>query len=138
MRAFGIGLTAMVLLFGFRAYRPLLVAEGKHSGPELKPRRPECGILFPERDERDDLAKLIRAEQFVRCERDGFPAQGPPWKTDEAAVHGMENACDYFAATSAKKFSQVGEDALTLARTRCYANIMTIELELLKNALPKE
>ncbi len=105
--------------------------------PELQPRRPECTVLLPEKDERNDLAKLIRAEQFIRCERDGFPKDSaPPWKTEEEAIHGLENACDYFSVTSAKSYSHVGEENLALARTRCFMNIMTIEVTLIERALP--
>lgn len=46
--------------------------------PEIKPTRPECAIFLPERDERDDLARLLRADQFLRCERDGFPKDLAP------------------------------------------------------------
>jgi hypothetical protein len=54
--------------------------------PEVTPRRGECAILLPERDERHDLARLVRADHFLDCERDGFPKHlAPPWKEQEEA-----------------------------------------------------
>jgi len=97
--------------------------------PEVEPKRPECAILLPERDERNDLAKLIRAEQFLRCERDGFPKNfAPPWKTSEEAMQKLSGACDYFSKVSVREFSQAGKDNLALARMRCHVNVLTIGL----------
>ena len=65
---------------------------------ELRPTRPECEILLPERDEPNDLAELIRADQFLRCERDGFRRDlAPPWKTETETHDKLVDACDYFA-----------------------------------------
>ncbi|MGH7744698.1 MAG: hypothetical protein ACREQ5_07770, partial [Candidatus Dormibacteria bacterium] len=72
--------------------------------PELTPRRPECAILLPERDERRDVARLVRADQFLDCERDGFPKHlAPPWKETEEGEKKLGDACDYFAAKSVKE-----------------------------------
>lgn len=96
---------------------------------ELLPRRPECGILFPERDERHDVARLVRADQFLRCERDGFPKiLAPPWKETEEAEKKLGDACEYFAARSAEEYSDVGQSSLKLAADRCRINVMQIIL----------
>jgi hypothetical protein len=70
--------------------------------PELTPRRPECGILLSERDERYDMARLIRADEFLDCERDGFPkALAPPWKD---TLQG-EKSCPVGVSTSRRRQS---------------------------------
>src|SRR5713101_9357727 len=75
--------------------------QSKTKLPEIVPRRPECGILLPERDERHDVARLIRADQFLDCERDGFPKQfAPPWKEQDEAEKKLGDACGYFIAKS--------------------------------------
>lgn len=97
--------------------------------PELIPRRPECGILLPERGERNDLARLIRADQFLQCERDGFPkALAPPWKETDEGEKKLGDACEYFAAQSAREFPKVGEASLKLAADRCRINVMQVIL----------
>jgi hypothetical protein len=103
-------------------------AEANTARPEIQPKRPECAILLPERDERNDTAKLIRAEEFLRCERDGFPASlAPPWKTDSEAEKKLADACEYFSTTAVRDFRrQVSLGQLDLARQRCHVNVMTI------------
>jgi hypothetical protein len=97
---------------------------------ELLPRRPECGILFPERDERHDVARLVRADQFLTCERDGFPKTlAPPWEETDEAEKKLGDACEYFAARSAKEYSDVDQNSLKLAADRCRINVMQIILE---------
>jgi hypothetical protein len=97
---------------------------------ELLPRRPECGILFPERDERHDLARLVRADQFLTCERDGFPKTlAPPWKETDEAEKKLGDACEYFAARSAKEYSDLDQNSLKLAADRCRINVMQVILE---------
>jgi hypothetical protein len=94
---------------------------------ELAPRRPECGLFMPARDERRDLARLIRSQQFLDCERDGFPKDlAPPWKTSEEGTKKLGNACEYFAAVSARDYSQVGQENLKLAADRCRIEVMLI------------
>ena len=96
---------------------------------ELTPRRPECGILLPERDERHDLARLVRADQFIQCERDGFPKTlAPPWKETDEGEKKLGDACEYFAGQSAKEYSQVGQASLTLDADRCRINVMQVIL----------
>ena len=69
--------------------------------PEIMPRRPECGILLPERGERYDMARLIRADQFLDCERDGFPKHlSPPWTETAEAETSIE--ADDTSATAAE------------------------------------
>lgn len=97
--------------------------------PELKPQRPECGVFLPERDERHDLARLLRADQFLTCERDGFPKHlAPPWKETEEGEKKLGEACEYFVAQSGKEYRQVGEANLQLAADRCRINVMQIIL----------
>lgn len=98
--------------------------------PEITPRRPECAILLPERGERNDVAKLLRAEEFLRCERDGFPANlTPPWKTDTEAEKKLGDACEYFSLEASRDFgTQVGPDQLQFARARCNLNVATVIL----------
>jgi len=56
----------------------------------LRPRVAECAIPMPDRDETYDMARLLRAEQFPDCERDGFPKHlAPPWKN---SVEGKKTA----------------------------------------------
>jgi len=98
--------------------------------PEVKPKRGECAILLPERDERHDLARLVRADQFLDCERDGFPKRlAPPWKEQEEAEKRLGDACVYFAAKSVKEYPQVGQANLQLASDRCHINVMTVILQ---------
>jgi hypothetical protein len=95
--------------------------------PEVKPIRAECAILLPERDERHDLARLVRADQFLDCERDGFPKRlAPPWKEREVAEKKLGDACIYFATKSVKDYPQVGRANLQLASDRCHINVMGV------------
>jgi len=97
--------------------------------PELIPRRPECGLFMPERDERRDLARLVRSGQFLDCERDGFPKNlAPPWKTSEEGTKKLSDACEYFAGESARDYPQVGQENLKLASDRCHIEVMQIIL----------
>ena len=102
---------------------------------DLRPTRPECEMLLPERDEPNDLAKLIRADQFVRCERDGFRRDlAPPWKTGTEAHNKLVDACDYFASVSDKYFSRVGPDALQAAHDRCITRLLTLSMTGLEHS----
>ncbi len=97
--------------------------------PEITPQRPECGLLLPVRDERRDVARLVRADQFLDCERDGFPKDlTPPWKTSEEGTNKLSDACEYFAAKAAREYPQVGRENLKLAADRCRINVMDIIL----------
>lgn len=110
--------------------------------PELMPRRAECGILLPERGERHDLARLIRAEQFLACERDGFPKHlAPPWNETDEAEKKLGDACAYYAAQSAKEYSQIGQVSVKLAADRCRIYVMQVILSKMVEGLgqpPKE
>jgi hypothetical protein len=98
--------------------------------PEVKPGRAECAILLPERDERHDFARLVRADQFLDCERDGFPKHlAPPWKEQEEAEKKLGDACKYFIAKSVKDYPQVGQANLQLASDRCHINLMGVILQ---------
>jgi hypothetical protein len=98
--------------------------------PEVKPERAECGILLPERDERHDMARLVRADQFLDCERDGFPKNlAPPWKEREEAEKKLSDACVYFITKSVKEYPRVDQASLQLASDRCHINVMTIILQ---------
>ena len=68
------------LLVAFALPTPLKQKQNNISAKpsEIAPRRPECGLFLPERDERHDMARLVRADQFLNCERDGFPKQLAP------------------------------------------------------------
>jgi hypothetical protein len=101
---------------------------------DLQLRRPECAILLPARDERHDLARLVRAEQFLGCQRDGFPKHlAPPWKDSEEATRKLSDACEYFAEESARDYPQVGQGNLKLAADRCRINVMDVILQQLVN-----
>jgi hypothetical protein len=98
--------------------------------------------LLPERGERHDLARLIRAEQFLVCERDGFPTHlAPPWKETEEAEKKLGDACEYYAAQSAKEYSQIGQASVKLAADRCRINVMQVILSNMVGGMgqqPKE
>ncbi len=103
--------------------------------PELTRQRPECGLLLPARDERRDVARLVRADQFLDCERDGFPKHlAPPWKDSEEGTKKLSDACEYFAAKAVREYPEVGQANLNLAADRCRINIMQIILE---EAIPR-
>ena len=82
---------------------------------------------MPARDERHDLARLVRSQQFLDCERDGFPKElAPPWKTSEEGTKKLGDACEYFARESARDYSQVGQENLKLAADRCRIEVILI------------
>jgi hypothetical protein len=69
---------------------------------------------------------LVRADQFLNCERDGFPKHlAPPWKDSEAAGKKLGDACEHFAKESAKHYPQVGKANLKLTSDRCRINVIT-------------
>lgn len=104
--------------------------------PELTPRRPECGLFLPARDERHDLARLVRSEQFLDCERDGYPKNlAPPWKTSEEGTKKLSDACEHFAGESARDYPQAGQVSLKLAADRCRVNVMDIIMTQLVQGL---
>lgn len=106
--------------------------------PEIQPRRAECAMLLPERGEKNDVAKLIRAEQFLRCERDGFPKTlAPPWATSDEGIKKLGDACEYFNSQSRKDYSQVGAENLQLARARCFMNVASLTLRVLQRDMTK-
>jgi hypothetical protein len=127
-----LAIALILFLFTFcGASMPSQQDKGKSSGkpPELIPRRTECGILLPERGERYDMARLVRADQFLDCERDGFPKHlAPPWKETVEAEKKLGDACEYFASKSVKEYPQVSQDALNLAADRCRINVVQIIL----------
>ena len=100
--------------------------------PGIKPKRGECAILLPERDERRDLARLVRADQFLDCERDGFPKRlAPPWKEQEEAEKKLSDACEYFIAKAVNDYPQVGQANLQLVADRCRINVLSVVLDQL-------
>lgn len=112
---------------------------GTSASPEIRPKRPECAMLLPETGERDDLAKLIRSDQFLRCERDGFPETlSPPWKTSDEGIKKLGDACQYFDNTSRRLYPQIGRENLQLARGRCYANVATLAFELFERDMSRQ
>jgi hypothetical protein len=117
---------------------PVHSEQGKTTAkrPGLTPRRAECAILLPERDERHDLARLVRADQFLDCERDGFPKHlAPPWKEQEEGEKKLSDACKYFIAKSVRDYPQVGQANLQLASDRCHINVMGVILQGLVEGL---
>jgi hypothetical protein len=138
-----------ILVFVNSVSSPFTIAEAKdrdsqqqHQGktpnklPELMPKKPECGLFLPARDERHDLARLVRSEQFLECERDGFPKElAPPWKTSEEGTKKLSDACEYFAGESARNYPQVGEENIKLAADRCRVEVIEIILMLMTQGL---
>jgi hypothetical protein len=121
-------LTLFVLL-GLPMYSQNENSKPPSQTPEIVPRRPECGLFLPARDERRDIARLVRAEQFLDCERDGFPRDlAPPWKTSEEGEKKLGAACEYFAVKSVREYPQAGRESLQLASDRCHINVMQIIL----------
>jgi hypothetical protein len=107
--------------------------------PELVPKRPECGVFLPARDERHDLARLVRSEQFLECERDGFPKElAPPWKTSEEGTKKLSDACGYFAGESVRDYPQVGQDNIQLAAARCRIEVAQIILMQMMRGLGQQ
>lgn len=79
VRIVTISVSAAVAVMFVLTLAALAQSTGKRA--EVRLMRKECAILLPERDERNDIAKLIRADEFLRCERDGFPGDlAPPGK----------------------------------------------------------
>ncbi len=133
----------LVLLLFTSVGTPIYSRQDKSKAPakprELTPRRPECAILLPERGERHDLARLVRAEQFLSCERDGYPKNlAPPWKTSEEGTKKLSDACEYFAGESAREYSQVGQASLKLAADRCRVNVMDVIMMQLVRGLGEQ
>lgn len=130
----------ILLLLAASQLHPQQSSESKPpKPPEIVPRRPECGILLPERDERHDVARLIRADEFLKCERDGFPkAMAPPWKETEEGEKKLGDACEYFAAQSVKEYASVGQASLKLAADRCRINVMQIILGKMVEGIPQK
>lgn len=120
----------LVMPSGTPTYSQQPKSKTQHKLPELTPRKPECGLFMPARDERHDLARLVRSQQFLDCERDGFPKDlAPPWKTTDEGEKKLSDACEYFAGESAKNYPQVGQDNLKLAADRCHIELMQVILE---------
>jgi hypothetical protein len=106
---------------------------------EITPRRPECGLFLHARDEQHDLARLLRSQQFLDCERDGFPKDlAPPWKTTEEGEKKLGDACRYFAGESARNYPQVGQENLKLAADRCRIELIQIILEKMVEGLGQQ
>jgi len=127
MRFFTAALSLAVLIAPSWAF-----PQEQKSTSELVPRRAECGIFLPARDERHDVARLIRSTEFVDCERDGFPKSlAPPWKTSDEATKRLADACEYFSAEYSKQYAQVRRDDLELAADRCRIEVMGVILTTL-------
>jgi hypothetical protein len=104
-----------------------LLATAARAGnpPELKPRRPECATLLPQRDEEHDMARLVRADEFLNCERDGYPKHlAPPWKDSDEATNKLSDACAYFGEKAAREYPNAGTASLKLATNRCLINVL--------------
>ncbi|MGB0035502.1 MAG: hypothetical protein WBP79_08520 [Candidatus Acidiferrales bacterium] len=131
-RTLAVSILLLFLLFtpsGAPTYSQQTKSKTQHKLPELTPRKPECGLFLPARDERHDLARLLRSQQYLDCERDGFPKDlAPPWKTTEEGEKKLGDACEYFAGESARDCPQVGQENLKLAADRCRIEVMQIIL----------
>lgn len=129
-RSFPLVLTFLILtLVGVPMYSQK--SDGKMQAKEkgLMQRRGECASLMPERDERRDVARLVRADQFLDCERDGYPKHlAPPWKDSVEGTKKLSDACEYFAEKAAKEYPQLGQANLKLAADRCRINVMQVIL----------
>lgn len=76
-----------------------------------------------------DVARLIREDEFQKCERDGFSkAMAPPWRETEEGEKKLGDAFEYFTAESVKEYPSVGQPNLKLAADRCRINVMQIIL----------
>ncbi len=129
-RSFPVALIlSLFILFGVPIYSQQDKSKTPVKLPKLTPQRPECGLLLPARDERRDMARLVRADQFLDCERDGFPKHlAPPWKDSEEGTTKLSDACEYFAAKAVREYPEVGQANLELAADRCRINVMQIIL----------
>jgi hypothetical protein len=131
-------LSLSISLFGVAVFSQQENSKEPAKPSELTPRRLECGILLPERDERHDISRLIRADQFLACERDGFPKHlAPPWKETVEAENKLGDACEYFATKSAREYPQLGQASLKLAADRCRINVIQITMMKLAEGLGK-
>jgi len=116
----------------FVSFGAPLYSQQKDKRPELIPRRVECGIFVPARDEKHDLARLVRSQEFLECERDGFPkALAQPWKTSDEGTKKLGDACEYFSSESVRDYPQVRRENLELAADRCRIEVMQIILTTL-------
>ena len=116
-----------LVLLGIPMYSQQEPTKAPTGLPEIVPKRPECGLFLPERGERRDIARLVRADQFLDCERDGFPKHlAPPWKEAIEGEKKLGDACTYFQAKSAKAYPQAGYANLKLAGDRCRVNVMSV------------
>ena len=105
--------------------------------PELTPRRAECGILMPEREESHDIARLVRADQFLDCERDGFPKHlAPPWKDMVDGENKLGDACAYFGDKAGREYPQVDQATLKLAANRCRLTVLQVTFDVLGTGPP--
>jgi hypothetical protein len=93
---------------------------------------------MPERDERHDLARVVRADEFLGCERDGLPKDlAPPWKDTEEGEKKLSDACEYFGEKAGKEYPQVGRANLKLATDRCRIIVMQIILSKMVEGLAR-
>ncbi len=134
-RTFPVSFLLVLILFtsiGTPIYSQQREGQTPNKLAEVTPQRTECGLFLPARDERHDLARLVRAQQFLDCERDGFPENlAPPWKTSEEGTKKLGAACEHFAGDSARDYPQVGQKNLKLAADRCRINVMLIIIQTL-------
>lgn len=129
LKALPIALLLSTISIGASIYPQQVKSASSDKLPEITVARPECGLLLPERDERRDVARLIRADEFLDCERDGFPKRlAPPWQDTLEAEKKLGDACEYFAGKAVKDYPQVGQGNLKLAADRCRINVMQIVL----------
>jgi len=69
----------------------------------------------------------VRSQEFVDCERDGYPKDlAPPWKTADEGTKKLGDACEYFAAKSARDYPGVAQDDIILAADRCRIQVMLL------------
>jgi hypothetical protein len=129
-RSFPVILVLLLLaLVGTPIYSQKQEGKTPAKPPELTPRRAECALFMPERGERHDVARLVRADQFLDCERDGYPKHlAPPWKNSEEGTKKLSDACEYFGEKAAREYPQVGQANLKLAADRCRVNVMQVIL----------
>jgi len=136
MAKHGVLMLAFFMALVVPTYSQQPKSKTQHKLPELTPRKPECGVFLPARDERHDIARLLRSQQFLDCERDGFPKDlAPPWKTTDEGEKKLGDACEYFAGESARDYPQIGQDDLKLAADRCRVEVMQIILQKMVEGL---
>lgn len=129
-RSFPLVLTLLIFtLVGVPMYSQKSGGKMQAKAKDLTPRRAECAIFMPERDERHDMARLVRADQFLDCERGGYPKHlAPPWKDSVEGTKKLSDACECFAEKAAREYPQVGQANLKLAADRCCINVMQVIL----------